>query len=164
MRNRQPGNWKSPALRNRQPRFLAKPALWNRQPRIRWSPRGHWPCGSRPGLPCGVSRWPPRDVVPRPSGRGRQRRGAGKPGETGRRGAWAQASNPRQAELYMARVLSETLLSRERRSRSGSAPLRRVSGAGSGALAPSCWAGIMGYCRVILGNLNSSRMTGIRGA
>ena len=56
----------------------------------------------------------------------------------------------------MARVLSETLLSRERRSRSRSVSVRRVSGAGDGALDPSWGAGIRGYCRAISGNLNVS--------
>ena len=40
--------------------------------------------------------------------------------------------------------------------RARSAPVRPVSGAGSGALAPSGWAGTMGYCRAIWGCLNSS--------
>ena len=41
-------------------------------------------------------------------------------GEAGMAGApwpWAQDSKERHVEAYMARVLSETLLSRERRSR-----------------------------------------------
>ena len=56
----------------------------------------------------------------------------------------------------MARVLSETLESRERRSRARSVSVRRVSGAGDGALDPSWGAGRRGYCRAISGDLNVS--------
>ena len=59
-------------------------------------------------------------------------------------------------ELYIALVLSETLESRERRSRARSAPARRVSGAGGGALAPSWWTGRRGFCASIFWFLNVS--------
>ena len=70
--------------------------------------------------------------------------------------AWAQASNERHAELYMARVLSETLLSRERRSRARSAVVRPVADAGRLSLGWFAGAGMSGFCRAISGNLNIS--------
>ena len=68
--------------------------------------------------------------------------------------AWAQASNPRQAELYMVRVLSETLESREWRSRTRSAVVRPAVGAR--AFWSFSGARMSGFCRAILGNLNVS--------
>ena len=79
-------------------------------------------------------------------GRG-SRQGQGAP-------ALAQDSKARQAEAYMARVLSETLESRERRSRTSSAVVRPAAGAG--AVESFAGAGISGFCRAISGNLNVS--------
>ena len=75
-------------------------------------------------------------------------------GRGGREGqgarAWAQASKLFHAELYMARVLSETLESRERRSRARSALVRPVAVAGDGALVSSTGTGRRGFCWDIL--------------
>ena len=62
----------------------------------------------------------------------------------------------RQAELYMARVLSETLESRECRSRTRSALVRPAVGAGGLSLGWSVGAGNRGFCRAILGHLRRS--------
>ena len=68
--------------------------------------------------------------------------------------AWAQDSKDLQAELYMVRVLSETLESRERRSRARSAAVR--PSAGARAFWSFSGAGMSGFCRAISGHLNSS--------